>query len=75
MKSISIPYRQENHGSFDDEWAVHKKVSGWWYITGYFTDPTDPERLYSFQFTVIKAANIRDFTLYPPAGADRYPDQ
>lgn len=55
MKSISIPYRQENHGSFDDEWAVHKKVSGWWYITGYFTDPTDPERLYSFQFTVIKA--------------------
>jgi len=55
MKSISIPYRQGNHGDFDAEWAVHRKVSGWWYITGYFSDPAEPERLYSYQFTVIKA--------------------
>jgi hypothetical protein len=25
-------------------------VSGWWYITGYLTDPEHPERLYSYQY-------------------------
>jgi len=54
MKSVTIPYRQENHGSFDEEWPIQKKVSGWWYITGYFSEPTDPERLYSYQFTLVK---------------------
>lgn len=54
MKTITIPYRQEDHGDFDDEWPIHRGVSGWWYITGYFSDVAEPERLYSYQFTVIK---------------------
>jgi predicted secreted hydrolase len=54
MKSVNIRYRQENHGSFDEEWPIQRKVSGWWYITGYFTDPGKPDYLYSYQFTVIK---------------------
>jgi predicted secreted hydrolase len=54
MKSLTIPYRQENHKDFDAEWAVHRKASGWWYITGYFSDDSSPEKLYSYQFTVIK---------------------
>ncbi len=54
MKSVRIPYRQEDHGTFDAEWPVHKGISGWWYITGYFSEAGKPERLYSYQFTVIK---------------------
>jgi len=54
MKSVTIPYRQETHGDFDAEWPVQRGVSGWWYITGYFSDSADPGRLYSYQFTVIK---------------------
>ena len=38
MKSVTIPYRQENHGDFDAEWPVQRKVTGWWYITGFFSD-------------------------------------
>ena len=55
MQSVMITYRQEDHGDFDDEWPLHKKVSGWWYITGYFSDVDEPKRLYTYQFTVIKA--------------------
>ena len=54
MKSKSIPYRQETHGDFDAEWAIHRNVSGWWYLTGYFNGEGDAENLYSYQFTVIK---------------------
>ncbi len=54
MKSVTIPYRQENHGSFDEEWPLHRKISGWWYITGYFSDPATPDQLFSYQFTVVK---------------------
>jgi hypothetical protein len=54
MKNKSIPYRQENHGDFDAEWLVHRMVSGWWYITGYFSDPNELGRLYAYQFTVIR---------------------
>lgn len=54
MKSVTIPYRQEDHGDFDAEWGIHRRVSGWWYITGYFSDPAKPDYLYSYQFTVIK---------------------
>jgi predicted secreted hydrolase len=62
MKSVTIPYRQENHGDFDAEWPVQRGVTGWWYITGYFSDPAAPARLYSYQFTV---ARPRLFGLYP----------
>jgi predicted secreted hydrolase len=54
MRSATIPYRQEDHGSFDAEWPVQRKASGWWYITGYFSKPGQPEKLYSYQFTVVK---------------------
>jgi predicted secreted hydrolase len=53
MKKEFIPYRQENHGTFDEEWLPHKDASGWWYITGYCNDIAHLENLYSYQFTVI----------------------
>ena len=62
MKSVTIPYRQENHGDFDAEWPIQRKVTGWWYITGYFSDPADPAHLYSYQFTL---ARPRIFGIYP----------
>ena len=48
MKSVTIPYRQENHGDFDAEWPVQRKVTGWWNITGLFSDPAGPACLYSY---------------------------
>ena len=42
---IFIPYREYSHGSIDDEWLPHRKVSGWWYITGYLNDKDYPENL------------------------------
>lgn len=45
-------YRGRDHGSFEDEWGLHKACSEWWYTTGYLTD--DLDRLYSFQFTVLR---------------------
>ncbi len=45
------PYRQENHGTFEEEFAPHEGVHGWWYITGYASDVEDPSRLYAFQYT------------------------
>ena len=47
-----IPYRELDHGDFDEEWPPHKKASGWWYITGYLADKQDPGHLYSYQYTV-----------------------
>jgi predicted secreted hydrolase len=54
-KRYTIPYRETDHGDFDSEWPPHRKVSGWWYITGYLTDPEHPERLYSYQYTLLRA--------------------
>ncbi|MBN2168222.1 MAG: carotenoid 1,2-hydratase [Actinobacteria bacterium] len=48
-----LPYRDTSHGTFEDEWGYHKKISEWWYSTGYFTD--EEEKMYSFQFTIVKA--------------------
>lgn len=62
MKSMTIPYRQEDHGDFDAEWPVQRNVTGWWYITGYFSDPAEPEHLYSYQFTL---ARPRLYVAYP----------
>jgi len=47
-----IPYRELDHGKFDEEWPPHKKASGWWYITGYLADKQNPDHLYSYQYTV-----------------------
>ncbi len=48
-----IQYKETDHGSFDDEWLPHKKVSGWWYATGYLIDE-ESKNMYSYQYTVIK---------------------
>jgi len=55
FKRYSIPYRENNHGDFDAEWLPHKKVSGWWYITGYLNDENNPNDLYSYQYTVLRS--------------------
>ena len=51
----TIPYREKEHGDFNEEWPPHEKVSGWWYITGYLADPAHPEHLYSYQYTFLRA--------------------
>ncbi|MGA2479189.1 MAG: hypothetical protein ABSG63_10620 [Spirochaetia bacterium] len=28
MKSVMVPYRQEDHGDFDAEWPVQRGVTG-----------------------------------------------
>lgn len=54
-KRYIIPYREADHGDFDAEWPPHSKVSGWWYITGYLNDVEQPKRLYSYQYTLLRA--------------------
>lgn len=54
MEHVTIPYRQLDHGAFDAEWPPHRGVSGWWYVTGTLSDPSAPQDLYSYQFTVIR---------------------
>jgi predicted secreted hydrolase len=50
-KIHKIPYKDKNHGDFEEEWCCHKKASEWWYATGYFTDAD--AHMYSFQLTLI----------------------
>ncbi len=59
---ITIPYREVNHGSFDEEWLPHNKVSGWWYVTGYLTEEGN-SNLYSYQYTLLKVRKY-GFTFY-----------
>ena len=54
-KRYTIPYRETNHGDFNAEWLPHRKVSGWWYITGYLADQENPKNLYSYQYTLLRA--------------------
>ncbi len=54
MRSVTIPYRQEDHGDFDAEWPIQRGVSGWWCNTGHFAEASNPQQLYSYQSTVIK---------------------
>jgi predicted secreted hydrolase len=54
-KKYTIPYREKDHGDFNAEWPPHRKVSGWWYITGYLADSTNPENYYSYQYTLLRA--------------------
>lgn len=51
-KFKKIRYKGREHGSFEEEWGLHKGCSEWWYATGYLKD--DLERLYSFQFTILR---------------------
>jgi len=50
-RDLKIPYREANHGSFEEEWPPHEGVLGWWYATGYLQDKSNPDRLYAFQYT------------------------
>jgi predicted secreted hydrolase len=61
-----IPYREADHGSFEEEWPPHEGVVGWWYVTGYLQDISNPDHLYSYQYTQFnfpfspEAPNIRN---------------
>jgi hypothetical protein len=57
-KNIKIPYRKGDRGSFDEEWPPHKKVSGWWYVAGYLTDPKDLDALFSYHHPYCDGAYI-----------------
>lgn len=46
-KGVGIP-----HQKFEDEFLAHKKVSEWWYTTGYVEDAS--KNMYAFQFTITK---------------------
>lgn len=54
-KRLLIPYKEEDHKNFEEEWFPHKGVSGWWYITGYLVDKESPERIFSYQYTFLRA--------------------
>ena len=54
-KRILIPYRETDHGDFNAEWLPHRKVSGWWYVTGYLNDSAHQGNLYSYQYTMLRA--------------------
>lgn len=45
------PYRTHFHGSFDDEWGLHRGISEWWYVTG--VPHTDDGRTLSYQVTLL----------------------
>lgn len=51
-KFQKMQYKGREHGSFAEEWGLHKGCSEWWYATGYLKD--DLARLYSFQFTILR---------------------
>jgi len=53
-KHFKIPYRESDHGDFDVEWPSHKKVTDWWFITGYLSDQENLDHLYSYQYTLLK---------------------
>ena len=58
-----IPYREQDHGGFDEEWNPHYGANDWWYITGYLRGEELPDSLYSYQFTVINPRRFKK-TLY-----------
>lgn len=63
-KFKEIPYHERKHGTFEEEWLSHKKISEWWYATGYFHD--EEEKMYSYQFTVMRPSimGFRPFVLH-----------
>ena len=70
MAKRELNYKGRTHGTFEEEWGLHRDCSEWWYATGYLYD--EDNRLYSFQFTLLR---IRVFMLRPlsyHAGADRF---
>ena len=63
-KFIEIPYQGRKHGTFEEEWLSRKKISEWWYATGYFYD--EDEKMYSYQFTVLRplVMGLRPFVMH-----------
>jgi len=59
-----VPYRQENHGSFNEEFPPHENTNGWWYVTGYLREANAPEKMYSFQFTQLDIRGMLGIPLY-----------
>ncbi len=55
---VTIPYKQEDHGTFNEEFPPHEDVCGWWYITGYLKDVNNPENMYTYQFTQLNLRNL-----------------
>ena len=53
-------YPGHNHGSVEEEWLIHKRAPGWWYVTGILTDTEG--KLYSYQLTILRA---KSSVLYP----------
>jgi len=43
---MHIPYREIDHGNFDEEWLPHYGANDWWYVTGYLSDIKNPESLF-----------------------------
>lgn len=46
-----IKYDPDHHGSFDEEWGIHKGCREWWYSTSILTD--EDGNLYTCQFTLL----------------------
>jgi predicted secreted hydrolase len=53
-----LPYKETNHGTFNEEWEPHRRTNDWWYITGYLKDTKRPENLYSYQFTLFNPGHF-----------------
>lgn len=52
MKKIS--YDAKHHGSFEQEWGLHKGCREWWYATGIMFD--EDGNMYSYQYTLLHLA-------------------
>ena len=53
-----IEYREQNHGEPLEEWAPHRGVTGWWYVTGYLHGLADPEELFLYYFNQLHVHQI-----------------
>lgn len=45
------PYRTHFHGTFEEEWGLHRGTSEWWYITGVLREPDG--HMFSYQVTLL----------------------
>lgn len=57
-KDETIPYRQEDHGTFDEEFGPHEGVNGWWFMNGNLIEEGNPDKRYTFYWSQY---NFRDY--------------
>lgn len=62
-KIKKIPYRQEDHGTWWDEWQFHEGVSDWTYCTGICHEKNNFNHLIFVQYTLIFANHCPPETL------------